>query len=732
MTQNLYTRFRLGVRGILSVARLAKFSIIVSIIGSLAILLPDQSLEALRVAAEDATALDGSRTLRPLALLATAAIYVSLMSWYWARVLLYLNQPSAINLSGARGWAARNLPRLCGVAPLVAVSFAFYRASDPRITQKGASQRLLIWIFGAMLVGSALLYVLFYVRSRFIKRPTSITPGAMRITIRGLSFVSKFVLVLTILLGILLFIVFSTSAGQSARWFGTASVVLIALGSWIPFGSVLVHFGRLTRVPFLALLLVAALLFSIFDLNDNHIIRHQHVARQPLPPTFSHAFAEWLNNRADLHEYDTYPVFIVSAEGGGLRAAYFTAIVLASIQDRCPRFAQHTFVISGVSGGSLGAAVFTGLAARSAPNEPGLPCELNSEETGEMLTKADAVLSRDFLSPVLGAALYPDLAQRFLPFPIYSFDRALALEEGLEQSWKEATGGNEFGQPFAKLWEDFPRRAAPALFLNTTRVETGDRMVISNLYPIDERFNNLSNLSDIDPSITVPLSTATFLSARFPIVTPAGFIPIGRDANGDWVGKHRYVDGGYFENSGAATLYDILAVMQAPDGTQKPSYMPIVIRIGNSLKPQVKYEVTPTGGANTQQVTITSNPAGRVQYTSQGLGEVLSPIRTLLNTREARGETAIKQLNTAITTLQDGGKPSEFIEFQLFENEVALPLGWLLSRQAREEMKRQLGQAAKCGTVVGVDNSCSSGQVISELLRNKSNKQVAEPGVEQR
>lgn len=714
-----YGKFLLNLRNFLSVVRLIKFSIIVSLFGSLAVLLPDQSLEALRVIAEDATTQDTEQTLRPLALLALAVLFLCLMSWYWARVLLYLNQPHALEATGVREWAARNLPRVCGVLPLVALSFAFYRASDPRITQRGGAQRLLFILCLAGLVAATLLYLFFYFRGRFIKRPTLAAPRIKgRIEVRYLSPVSKLVLSLTLLLGLLLFIIFSTSAGQSARWLGTVAIVFICLGTWIPFGSLLVHFGRLTSVPYLALLLIAAVLFSAFDLNDNHMIRHETTAQRPLPPDFNLAFTEWLNNRADLQEYETYPVFIVSAEGGGLRAAYFTALVLASIQDRCPRFAQHTFVISGVSGGSLGATVFAGLAAQSAKNEAGLPCELSPSELGEMARKTDAILSRDLLSPLVAAGLYPDVVQRFLPFPINRFDRARALEEGLELSWKDVTNGDEFAQPFSSLWRDFIRQATPALFLNTTRVETGDRMVISNLYPLHERFNRLTPLTEIDSTMTLPLSTAACLSARFPIVTPAGFVPIYDDAEGHWTEKQRYVDGGYFENSGAATLYEILAAMQAPDGMQKPNFMPVVIRIGNSLKPKVEYDVVEGQGGDAQ-TTTTIKRIPRTRYRTQGFGEIMSPIRTLLNTRDARGETAVKQLNTAITTLQDEGKLSGLIEFQLYEGDTALPLGWLLSKKAREEMKRQLGQPKLCGPTVGVENHCSFANVIDELSRNK-------------
>ena len=60
---------------------------------------------------------------------------------------------------------------------------------------------------------------------------------------------------------------------------------------------------------------------------------------------------------------ETHPLYIVATEGGGIRAAYWTAAVLGEIQDKNPNFAAHLFAISGVSGGSLGAAVFEALLA---------------------------------------------------------------------------------------------------------------------------------------------------------------------------------------------------------------------------------------------------------------------------------------------------------------------------------------------------------------------------------
>jgi hypothetical protein len=71
-------------------------------------------------------------------------------------------------------------------------------------------------------------------------------------------------------------------------------------------------------------------------------------------------------------EKKLYPLFIVAAQGGGFYAAYHSALSLARLQDACSEFSDHVFAISSVSGGSLGAAVFTEL-LRGQPPRPKQP-----------------------------------------------------------------------------------------------------------------------------------------------------------------------------------------------------------------------------------------------------------------------------------------------------------------------------------------------------------------------
>jgi hypothetical protein len=56
-------------------------------------------------------------------------------------------------------------------------------------------------------------------------------------------------------------------------------------------------------------------------------------------------------------------LIIVAAEGGGIRAAYWTAGILTRLVDCPPALADSLFAISAVSGGSLGAAVYVSLRA---------------------------------------------------------------------------------------------------------------------------------------------------------------------------------------------------------------------------------------------------------------------------------------------------------------------------------------------------------------------------------
>src|SRR5262249_21284146 len=135
----------------------------------------------------------------------------------------------------------------------------------------------------------------------------------------------------------------------------------------------------------------------------------------------------------------------------------------------------------------------------------------------------------------------------------------------------------------------FARGSVPALFFNTTSVETGDRMIVASLWSVDGSVPYFATLAEVSRHVEPRFSSAACLSARFPVVSPAGWVPVTEDrTTGAPLArpvKRRFVDGGYFENSGLATIDDILAALRPgldPQGNERfPPWYPVIVRIGN-------------------------------------------------------------------------------------------------------------------------------------------------------
>ena len=330
------------------------------------------------------------------------------------------------------------------------------------------------------------------------------------------------------------------------------------------------------QIPVISPLIIGALLWVYFATNDNHAIRNTYT-KSTKNIYATDAFKAWIEARDDLNDYKQtpYPVFIITAEGGGLYAAAHTAFALSQIQEKCPAFAHHTFAISSVSAGSLGAAVFSALLkAMPPPKMENLPntkkCPLEAKPTNHLQNKVEAFFHHDFLTPLLGAGLFPDFSQRFLPLPIKGTDRALAFEKSLEQAWANITTKDSpdlkdlFKQGSRTIWS--PTKNSPALLMNATTVQSGDRMVISPFrlatYPLTFTGNQLDWLNN---DYQVPLSTAASISARFPIIMP----PASHTHEGYRNKKRQFMDGGFYEKSGIISAINLIQTLSQQQ--QKPN-----------------------------------------------------------------------------------------------------------------------------------------------------------------
>lgn len=445
-----------------------------------------------------------------------------------------------------------------------------------------------------------------------------------------------------------------------ASLIGPAAMLCYAAVLWcLLFHPLLLLLGHY-RVPLLTLLIVLGAIFGLSDCNDNHAIR---LLDRPLVrplPTAAQALNEWLATRPDYVTDKPYPVFIVAAEGGGIRNAYWTAITLAHLADRHYAFRGHLFAVSGVSGGSVGAIVYAALVRAQ---------EGAGRKREDLVPRARRILSEDLLSPVVAKGAIADLAQQFLP-ACKILDRAITLEQGLEWAWNKYEADFVFNLGFYGLRPEDNSTNTPYLVLNTTEVETGQRVPVAHLIPDSTAGGSMKVFADVVNS-DIRLSTAAFLSARFPVVTPAGSVRFGVDGR-----KYRYVDGGYFDNSATATVYDMLRELTAPESTAAAT------RTGRAAN-VVFYVI------RIRYVESAGTDAG---HSAHWLGDPLSPVRALLKTREARAEFSRVQLDRLLLDSALARRPvhDAVMPFEVGDAATHLPLGWSLSAAARDTMDAQL------------------------------------------
>ncbi|MBA3962636.1 MAG: patatin-like phospholipase family protein [Chthoniobacterales bacterium] len=707
-TGNKFTVFLWHLQDLYHQLKPCRFSFIVALIGGAIFLCVDQGTEVLRALAE-AGSLTGATNVARFSAFWIGLLIWCLVSWYTARVLLYFDFATSEDWHpdregwwlGLHNWSQRNVPRILGAAPAWLVGISLLRA---RGTYEANPPPTLLYGGICAIAGGFVLWILFVLRRSILKRShLALTPPQTIPSELGeMERTSHFVLGTMAFLSLLLLLLFTLNPVRCAGSLGTGAILMFAAASWAFWGSALIYFGSRHHLPVLTFLALWIVLCS-FN-NDNHEVRT--IARgNPTPAKdIATALRDWHMRINQKYPGRTVqPLFIVASEGGGIRAAYWTASVLGSLQDAEPSFADHVFVISGVSGGSVGGAVFAALVASPPP-------------PGKMAETAQTMLGQDFLSPAIAAMLYPDFLQRFIPWPFPYLDRGRWLEQSWEQSWRHATHNNRFAEPLLDLWND-PNSYVPALLLNGTSVETGNRVIVSNMAINSDYLAAEEGASKYESNLDLPLSTAAHLSARFTYVSPAG--RFARD------GSH-VVDGGYFENSGATTALDILRQVNreitAPD-SQMEDVIPKLIMISND----------PRGaGAGTRTVAAAKDQSDKAPTTKrdsahnkpgQFLEDALAPVFALLSTRDARGIYAQREIGEAQKTFYEklsrkdsASDKTQVYFFSLAPAPVPLPLGWMLSNGAARSMQEELyDRGASKTTNVQTWNKAMREQIVASL-----------------
>jgi len=456
------------------------------------------------------------------------------------------------------------------------------------------------------------------------------------------------------------------------------------------------------------------------------------IAKYDERPSVTEAAQAWYRQAAPIYHAirpgEPVPLFIIATAGGGIRAAYWTATVLESLEEHLGTEAIKAqiakvgysdndglmrpllFAISGVSGGSVGAAAYaTAVHNHLVTNQPVRPT---------------SYLKGDLLAPGLASLAFIDIPSNFLP-DFGQIDRGDALERGFE----DASSGL-LSHSFVSF---FPQTRSsqgslkwrPALLLNATHQETGRRIITSHLRIDQDTFvDSYDALTTLRSDIR--LSTAAHNSARFTYISPAGDL-IDPDGH-----PHGFViDGGYFENYGAQTAVEL--AHKAIDAIKKiegASIRPVILQISSDPTMVEGNTLVRQRCSGHDREFLEPYKARSHWWDLSLFNELRAPMIGIMSVREAHGFAAVNGLaqlcceapsttdrtgpitdiNDAATSLKSAAAPPMFVHLAMCKaapgerHPVNPPLGWVLSKATEDRFTEILGR-------------CGNERQLTELVR---------------
>jgi hypothetical protein len=429
------------------------------------------------------------------------------------------------------------------------------------------------------------------------------------------------------------------------------------------------------------------------------------------------------------------PMLLIAAEGGGIRAAYWTVRGLQAIADTtCGE--RSALFSAGASGGSVGLTVARFSGTPDSPNSAGAVDAVKQMAAPGILSRAaDGTFVRDL---VYGASGVP--MQRYGESDPFSWrDRARLIEDG----WADAmgAGGLDWGDRDFLIPGDELSPSTGQLILNSTDVKHACRVWVSQVSPglpvteigaasfdpersCDKTPGPGARTIDLftaygpfvpgpDPESClgqIRSSTAALLTARFPYVTPSAVIgPCPPEETEDgkappyWP-RTQLVDGGYIENSGLATITDLsddwLSLVRDHNaevldtaGSTEPLVVPIIVFLTNGDRAVVQPAIDslPTSELAVPLVTYLR---GRTSLT--GNDALLERARAAVDI-----DSLCPVSESACADLQRHFPSRVVVVDRVTQPEIGAPLGWVMSEASITSMDIAMTQsqlATHCDT----------------------------------
>jgi len=326
--------------------------------------------------------------------------------------------------------------------------------------------------------------------------------------------------------------------------FMTLPVVLTAIVFYSFVFFLLMIWGKKKGINFSGFLIAFSILIAVVFDNKYHDVKTVDRVVQDTLPKLSTYMHNWILSKKTeiLRRSETYPVFIVNAYGGGIRAAAWTTLSVSFLDSITQnRFQNHVLAYSGASGGTIGSSVLCAVRRNNS---------MDSLQTRHV----KSFYQNDFLTPVLIGLFGRDIW--FSTLGISWFNDRARLQDRIWEHHTQLHAGNYYRSEFTSLW--YPNGRAdyriPLLFSNTYHVEKGLKGILApvTLGLDTAQFESAVIVNNLLNEKGLLFSTGSFLSARFPYISPAAKI----------TDDHHFLDGGLKENSGAETAEEIYKVYE--------------------------------------------------------------------------------------------------------------------------------------------------------------------------
>ena len=522
-----------------------------------------------------------------------------------------------------------------------------------------------------------------------------------------------------------------------ARGLGVVAAVNLALGLVMVLLGVTVAYAQETRPPEVFLLtsrpwltatpivpvILAGLVLTAKLGSPTFVHGIDHDEAVPARPSLATAFARWeapemacLLPATGDDAIRIRPMLLVAAEGGGIRATYWTAKGLAELVaaggDACGE--RMTFFSTGASGGSLGLSI-----GRYSPDPvPAVAAIAGPDALG---AGALALVTSDLIAATTGARLGAPGGD------VDGSDRAALMQEAWEEQWtREGLGLGPADHRFVEDDDAAPTAVTGQLILTSTDAYDGCRALWSQIdlspeppAPDDvaptvdapgcgngtagpNSYDVLSAFGEVDATDeegclgNVDALTAGLVSGRFPYVTPSAVVGPCRGLK-----ETPLVDGGIADNTGLGTIVDLApqwgalvrdhndAVLEAGTGEL---IVPWVVYLDNG--PATDFGVAPRGDSIAESLAPLSAlraATTRRTPTSSLLRDLATTTRTYLCAETTPGCVELQAEQDPLRRV--------FVVHQATQPTLSAPLGWVLSQASRDDLDADLAEArdTRCG-----------------------------------